>query len=130
MVNKTVPAQLLSAAATGSTLNSDDYDNLSSNGGHIVVDVTALAGSGVPTLTVSVQGKDTLSGKYYTILAGAAISTVSTVVMKICPGMSAAANLVANDIIPRIWRISSATAASTGSTGNTVTATIAAHLVD
>ena len=126
MVNKTVPAQQFSAYTGGAgTVVSDDYDNLSSNSAHIVIDVTALSGTS-PTYAVTLQGKDSLSGKYYTILASSAQSALVTTVMKVGLGMSAVANLAANDVIPRGWRISTVL----GGTVSTITGTVAVHLVD
>ena len=123
MSNQTFLVQKLSAQA--STLSSADADNLSAFGGHIVIDVTAITGT-TPTLTVSVEGKDPVSGKYYTILTSAAISTVSTTVLRIFPSATASANTIANDIIPRTFRVTS----TLGGTTPVVTATIVANFVD
>ena len=126
MVNQTVPAQQFSAYTGGAgTVVSNDYDNISAIAAHIVIDVTALSGTS-PTYAVTLQGKDSLSGKYYTILASSAQSALATTVMKIGLGMSAVANLAANDMIPRTWRISTAL----GGTVTTITGTVAVHLAD
>jgi len=65
--------------------------------------VTAVTAT--PALTVKIQGKDRASGKYYDILTSAVIATVSTTVLKVGPGLTAAGNLVANDFLPAIWRV-------------------------
>ena len=70
---------------------------------HVVIDVTAVTAT--PALTVKIQGKDPASGKYYDILVSTVIATVSTTVLKVGPGLTAAGNLVANDMIPSIWRV-------------------------
>lgn len=99
---------LASAARTIAT-NSADIDNTD---GHlyvdVVVDVTAIVDT--PSLTVTIQGKDELSGKYYTLLVSAAITTVSTNIYRIGPGLTAAANAVANFAVPKTWRVSVAVA--------------------
>jgi hypothetical protein len=65
---------------------------------HLVIDMTAVPG--VETVTVTIQGKDPASGKLYTILASTALVAVATTILKVGPGLTAAANLVANDVLP------------------------------
>jgi hypothetical protein len=72
----------------------------------VVIDATAVTAT--PALTVTVAGVDRRSGKTYTMLASAAIATVSTTVLRIAPGLTAAANLVASDLIPPMLRITCA----------------------
>jgi hypothetical protein len=81
-----------------------------------------LTGGSTPSLTVTVQGKDPVSGQYYTILASAAITSNGLTALRIYPGIPAAANSTANDVLPSQWRIS---AAITG----TVTATVSSVLL-
>jgi len=67
----------------------------------VVLDMT-VPGTGSVTLTI--QAKDRMSGKYYTLLAGAAVTTVSTNVYTIFPGATPAANVSANAMLPDMWR--------------------------
>ena len=92
------------SAARTASIDSADITNYNARGLHLVIDATAVTAT--PSITVTIQGKDTHSGKYYTILASAAITAVSTTVLRVYPGLTAAANLVANDVLPRIWRVS------------------------
>lgn len=112
----------LAAAAVGA--NGADLLNYGGRGLHLTIDITVLGGT-TPTLTVTIQGKDPVSGKYYTILASAALAAVATTVLRVYPGLVAAANLVANDVLPREWRVIYAIAGTTP----TVTATIAASII-
>lgn len=65
---------------------------------HLVIDITGYtAGS----LTVTIQGVDPESGKKYTILASAALAAAATTVLKVGPGLTASANAVANDFLPK-----------------------------
>lgn len=73
----------------------------------LIVDVTLDPASA--SITPSIRGKDRL-GKYYDILVGAAIAATGQVVLRVGPGMIAAANLVANDFIPRYWNFAMAVA--------------------
>lgn len=92
----------ISSAARTATNNSGDLTNYNGRGLHVVLDVTA-AGTG--SITITIQGKDAVSGQYYTLLAGAAVTTNSTNTYKVYPGLTAAANAVASDILPRTYRI-------------------------
>lgn len=102
-----------SAARTATTLVSPDFINNAASSIHCVLDTTAFTSG---TVTLTIQGKDGTSGKYYTLLAGAAVGSVSTNVYKVGPGLPATANVSANDILPTVWRISLAGAASPIST--------------
>lgn len=113
----------LAAAGVG-TVNGADQSNTNARGLHLTIDITAITGTG-PTLTVTIQGKDAVSGKYYTILASAALSAVGTTVLRVYPALTAAANTAANDVLPRDWRVTY----TIGGTTPAVTATIAAALL-
>jgi hypothetical protein len=94
---------LLSSAVRAATVTGADRVNPTGTGVIVVIDVTAVPG--VDTVTVFIEGKDPASGKYYTILQSAAIVAVSTVVLRVYPGLTAAANLVVSDVLPRTWRV-------------------------
>lgn len=102
MTRANVNLTLLASAARTTTLQSADQTNYNGSCVHVVLNVTS-AGTGSITLTV--QGKDSVSSAYYTILSGAAVTTNSTNVYKVCPGITVAANVSAADILPRTWRI-------------------------
>lgn len=97
-------ATLLASAERTATTSSTDQTNYNWRGAHIVIDVTAIAAT--PSIVVTVQGKDVISGKYYTILTSAAITGTGTTVLRIYPGLVAVANLTISDILPRLWRVS------------------------
>ncbi len=75
---------------------------------HLVIDATVVTAT--QTLTVTVSGVDRVSGKLYTLLASAAITAASTVVLKIGPSLTAAANLTVNDYLPPVFRVTVAVA--------------------
>jgi hypothetical protein len=95
---------VLASAARTASVDSADMTNWNWRGGHIVIDVTAVAAT--PSIVVTVQGKDNVSGKYYTILASAAITGTGTTVLRVYPGVAAVANLAISDVLPRTWRVS------------------------
>lgn len=109
-----------SAARTAAPTNVDQH-NEACSGVHVIVDYTARAAA--TTLTVTVEGKDPASGKYYTLLQSAALA-LATTVLKVFPGATPAANLAANDILPRTWRV-----IVTPSDGNSATYSVGASLV-
>lgn len=95
---------LLSSAARTTTTSSSDVTNTSTRGAHIVVNVTAYTSG---TWTPVVEGKDPVSGNYYTILTGPAITSTGMTIIKVYPGIMAqsADQPWANDFLPRTWRI-------------------------
>jgi len=94
---------LLASAARTATTNSGDIANQNFRGVHVVIDVTVDPAAASVVFTI--QGKDPLSGKYYTILASAAVAAVGTTVLRVFPGSTVTANAAANDGLPRVWRV-------------------------
>ena len=119
-MNSTV--SVLPSAARTATNVSDDLTNMYAKGLHLVIDVTNIVST--PSITVTIHGKDYLSGKYYTILASAAITATGTTVLKVFPSATASANVAANDILPTNWRVS-----VTHGNANSITYSVAASLV-
>lgn len=96
---------ILPSAARTTSQDSGNLDNkVNGRGVRVVVDVTATPGS-APSLVVTVQGRDPLSGKVYTLLASAAITAVGTTVLTVYPGLTAAANVTANNVLPAVWKV-------------------------
>jgi hypothetical protein len=96
-------ATLLASASRTTTQTGADITNYQGNSSLIVVLDMTVVGTGSVTLTI--EGKDTASGKYYTILAGAAVITNVTNRYRVSPNLTAAANSIAQDILPRVFRI-------------------------
>jgi hypothetical protein len=117
---------VLAAATTNpgiGTINSADQLNPAHRGVKVVIDITAIGGGA--TLTVTIKGKDPVSGKYFVILASAALAATATTVLTVFPGATAAGNLTVNDQLPRTWRVESAVG-----TANNITYTIGAIKLD
>ena len=112
----------LSAASAGG--NSADQTNYNGRGLQLGINITAITGTS-PTSTVTVQGKDTASGQYYTLLQSTALAAVGYTNLSIYPGLTAAANSVANQLLPRTFRILYAI----GGTTPAITATIGASVI-
>lgn len=96
--------ELLGSYARTSTTASRDIINNNCRGCQIILDVTSVTAT--PSITVTIQGKDPVSGKYYTILTSSPVTATGTVVYRVYPGITAVANLSASDVIPSLWRVS------------------------
>lgn len=116
-----VDATIFASAAQTLTQIGADQSNLGARGIKVVLDMT-IVGTGSVTLTI--QGKDAASGKYYTLLAGAAVITNVTNVYEVYPGIAAVANAAANATLPRTWRI-----LVTANNANSATYSVGASLI-
>lgn len=100
--NFNTDATVLNVSAATTTQPSPDQLNYVGRGVKVVLSMTAV---GTGSVTLSIQGKDAVSGQYYTILAGAAVVTNGVNVYTVYPGVTAAANVSASDVLPRTWRV-------------------------
>lgn len=99
-----LPVTLLpSAARTAASVNTPDQTNCCWHGIYVIINTSAFTAG---TYTPTIQGKDPVSGTYYTILTGAAINGTGLVVLKVLPGITAATNVAVLDALPRTWRLS------------------------
>jgi len=99
---------LLSSAARTAAISSAEVSAEEVLSSEFVFDISLDPASASITLTI--EGKDPLSGNWYTILAGAAKAAVGTTVMRVGPSIIAAANVAANAILPAKFRVSVAVA--------------------
>jgi hypothetical protein len=112
---------LLASAARTTTETSGDLNNPNCRGIRVILDVTT-AGTG--SITVTINGRDPASGKYQLLLAGAAVTTVSTNVYLVFPGATAAANAAANNCVPETFQI-----VVTANNANTITYSVGYQLL-
>lgn len=103
LVLQTASGVLYASAARTTDPTPADQTNANARGLHVIIDVTAITAT--PSVVFTIQGKDPASGKYYTLLASAAITAAGTTVLRVYPGLTVAANLTANDVLPRTWRV-------------------------
>ena len=99
---------LLASAARTVETESEEQTNTRGKGLHIIIDVTVDPATA--SITPKIQGKDPASGKWYDVLVGVAIVAIGTTVIKVYPGIAAAANVAASDILPAHWRFQMAVA--------------------
>jgi hypothetical protein len=93
----------ITCSACTSTQTGSDQTNYNGRGVKCVYDATTVTSSG--SFTLEIDAKDEVSGKYYSLLTGAAVSTVSTNVYTVYPGITVTANQSSSDVLPRIWRV-------------------------
>lgn len=112
-----------SAARTATSTSKPSENSGRYRGGVFVIDVTAVADT--PSVVFTIQGRDPVSGKAYTILTSAAITGTGTTVLRVYPGLTAAANVTVSDILPAQWQVL-ATHADTDSITYSVSASLTA----
>lgn len=119
-----LPAPYLSYTTASAGTNGADMDNSNCRGVVVFVNISAITGT-TPTFTVTIQGKDKVSGQYYTLLASAALNATGLTVLRVYPGIAVSANVTANDVVPSQFRVITAI----GGTGPAVTATVSGCLI-
>jgi hypothetical protein len=99
----------LASASRTTAQTSSDIDTQAFRHLTVTLDVTDVSAS--PSITLSIEGKDVASGKYRTLLAGAAVATAVTNVYRVTQGVvAAAANTSAVDVLPQFIRFKVAVA--------------------
>lgn len=94
---------VLASAARTATPTKVLQSNPGARGLHLIIDVTAA--SATPSVVFTIQGYSALGSDYYTILASAAVTATGQTVLRVFPGATAAANTVANDMLPAQWAV-------------------------
>lgn len=112
---------ITAAGATTTQTGSTQY-NQNGRGVKVILDMTNV---GTGSVTLAIQALDPTSGKYYALLTGAAVTTNSTNVYTVYPGVTVAANVSASDILPRRWRV-----VVTANNANATTYTVAHSIVN
>jgi hypothetical protein len=124
MVNNVNIGPVVSLSGASTSGNTAAQDNPQWRGLQLGINITAIAGTS-PTLTVIVEGLDEASGQYYTLLSSAALAATGFTLLSVYPGIAAAANSAASQVLPKSWRVRYTIAGTTPA----VTATIGASLI-
>lgn len=101
MANRSVLA--IQGTAQAAAVNGPVLDNFGRCGAVVVIDITAITAA--PSAVFTLVGNDPITGKQYTILASAALTSVGTTVLRVLPSGIASANAVANDWMPYQWAV-------------------------
>lgn len=96
---------MFASVARTASANSDAQTNPGYRGVKVFIDCTAKADT--PSVTFSIQEKDSVGGDYKSILTSAAVTDAITapVVLTVYPGCVAVANTVLNEPLSRQWRV-------------------------
>jgi archaellum component FlaF (FlaF/FlaG flagellin family) len=89
-------------AGSTTTVVGPDITNRGHRGLTVTVVTTAI---GTGSVTLVIEGKDSASNSYWTILSGAAIVTNTTNRYWVFPGATVTANVSANDELPELYRV-------------------------
>jgi len=118
-VRNNLAVSLLASAARTATVSSSDQTNYNHRGVKVFINVTAAVDT--PSVVFTIEEKDSVGAGYNSILASAAITGTGLTVLTVYPGAVAVANRVANEPLPRTWRVT-ATHADTDSITYSVSA--------
>lgn len=88
----------------------------------LVIDATAVTAT--PSVVVTIDAVDSISGKFVNLLTSAAIATVSTVTLTIALGVTVAANVSASMPLGDSVRVT-----MTHGDTDSITYTVSAHLI-
>ena len=102
LLSNNVSITAITSGSRTTTQTSTDITNTNGRYLHVILDVTAI---GTGSVTLTINGKDATSNKYYPLLVGAAITTNSTNVYRVGPAFAPSVNATANDMIPAILQI-------------------------
>jgi len=80
------------------TIETWTIEHGSATGCIVIIDATAIAAT--PSVVFTLLGVDPVSLKTWVILASAAVTAVSTTILRVSPQLTAAANLIAKDVMP------------------------------
>lgn len=96
-----VEVTVFASAAQTATQTQADQTNTGARGIMVILDMTVV---GTGSVTLEIDGKDVASGKYYSLLTGAAVTTNVTNVYTVYPGATVTSNVSANACLPKTWR--------------------------
>jgi hypothetical protein len=113
---------VFASAARTATVSSATLNNGNYRGGQFIINVTAIAAT--PSVVFSIEARDLISNTFYSLLDSVAITGVGQTILRVYPGLTAAANLVANDLLPFQWRIT-----ATHADADSITYSVGANLM-
>lgn len=91
------------SGARTASVNTDPVVSPDGEAVHVIIDVTSITAT--PSVTPTIQGYAPVSGVWYDLLVGSAITATGTTVLKVGRGIAASANAAAQDMLPVMWRV-------------------------
>jgi len=74
-------------------------------GQNLLVFIETTLDEASAAVTVLIDGLDPASGAWYNILTSAVVNAVGTRILRVSPHLTASANLIVKDIVPRTFRV-------------------------
>lgn len=102
---------LLASAARTASVNSPAVTNVC-GGQNLEVIINCSADPASASVVFTIQGFDAGSQTWFDILASAAVNATGQRILRVSPHLTASANLIAKDIVPRIFRVEAVAADS------------------
>jgi hypothetical protein len=118
------PITVFPSAARTATPASATYRVARGNADGLIVVIDATAVTSTPSVVFTIVGVDEVSGKTWTVLASAAVTTVSTTVLRVNPSLTGVTNQTAKDLVPTYFRVT-----AVHGNANSITYSVAAYLV-
>lgn len=112
---------LVASASYTTTQTGTDQTNYNHRGLIVTLDMTTV---GTGSVTLEIDMKDPVSGKYVALLTGSAVTTNVTNIYTVYPGNTVSANVSVSTILPRTWRVK-----VTANNANAATYSVGASLV-
>lgn len=96
---------ILPSAARTATPTVDTFQVAGDVRGLLVI-IDCTAATATPSVVFTIKGVDQVSGKTWDVLASAAVTATGTTVLRVSPHLTAAANLIAKDLVPSSFTVS------------------------
>ena len=110
-------------AAAASTVRSGDFAGAEYRGVIVNINLTTVT---TATVTITFEGKDPLSGTYYTVLASTGIVAAGFSTLSVYPGIAVTANVSANAPLPASWDIKVGIVGGSAAVTGTISTTLLA----
>lgn len=97
---------IVASAVRTATYTSPEINNYGFTGGIFIINTTAVSGD-TPSMTVSLEMKDAVSGEFMPIpgASTAAITATGKTALAVYPGLTVSANAKVDYILPRTYRV-------------------------
>lgn len=107
MVADGLSTQIVESAARTSNYASGEINNYGFKGALLAVSTTAVAGTDTPTLVVTVEMKEPVSGTWVAIPNARTVNITTTgkTLLLVYPGITAETNSKTDYVLPRVYRI-------------------------
>ena len=116
-------ATVLASAARTATVTADTFQTAGATSGLIVI-INVTADPAAASVVFTIKGVDPVSNATWDVLASAAIAATGTVVLRVSPHLTAAANLIAKDVVPAFFTVT-----ATHADADSITYSVAAQAV-